>query len=237
MTIPTRFSNRSGTAGAFLLACALFVSACAQEDIHAGTVPGTEDARDATPAVVPSDTIDLRTLGYARGSASAPLTVVEFSDFGCPFCAMFSTGTYPDIHDEFVATGQVRWIFIPFVMGTFPNGELAARAGECAADQGKFEQMKARLYAGQNEWKSAARRRAPVVFSGFASDIELDDDMFAACFAENLVEDRIALNNRAASAAGIRATPSFLVDGRRVEGALPRDQFVMLLRRLTGGSE
>jgi protein-disulfide isomerase len=215
------------------LVAALALAACGQEDARAdmnALPPSVMEASEAQPA--PADTIDLRTIGYARGSADAPVTVIEFSDFGCPFCASFSTRTYPDLHEEYVATGQVRWVFVPFVMGTFPNGELAARTAECAADQDRFWEMKERLYAGQDDWKSASRRQAPRVFAGFADDVGLDGDAFAACFADNPVAGRIAVHNRAADAMRIRATPSFLVNGQLLEGALPITQFRMALDRM-----
>src|SRR5690606_28569884 len=75
------------------------------------------------------ETIDVGELGYAAGPADAPLTVVEFSDFGCPYCARFALESYPQLEREFVEGGMVRWVYVPFVMGNFPNGDLAARAG------------------------------------------------------------------------------------------------------------
>jgi protein-disulfide isomerase len=216
------------------LMAAFALAACGQEDARAdmnALPPSVTEAAEETTAA-PVDTIDLRTIGYARGSDDAPLTVIEFSDFGCPFCASFSTRTYPDLHEEYVATGKVRWVFVPFVMGTFPNGELAARTAECAAEQDRFWEMKEQLYAGQDTWKSASRRQAPRVFTGFADDAGLEPEAFSACFADNPVAGRIAVHNRAADAMRIRATPSFLVNGRLVEGALPIAQFRMALDRM-----
>ena len=71
------------------------------------------------PAI--ADTIDLRQIGYSFRADDAPVQVYEFSDFGCPFCAMFARGTFPALHDEFVTSGKVRWTYIPFVMGMFPS--------------------------------------------------------------------------------------------------------------------
>jgi protein-disulfide isomerase len=216
------------------LVAALALAACGQEDARAdmnALPPSVMEGAEPMQAA-PGDTIDLRTIGYARGSEDAPVTVIEFSDFGCPFCASFSSRTYPELHEEYVATGQVRWVFVPFVMGTFPNGELAARTAECAAEQDRFWEMKEQLYAGQDAWKSASRRQAPRVFTGFADDAGLEPEAFSACFADNPVAGRIAVHNRAADAMRIRATPSFLVNGRLVEGALPIAQFRMALDRM-----
>lgn len=183
----------------------------------------------------PVDTIDLRRLGYDRGRADAPVVVVEFSDFGCTFCAMFATSTYPTLHREFVATGRVRWKYVPFVMGMFPNGDEAARTAECAAEQGKFWEMHDRLFATQREWKR--RGSAAALFTGYAREIGLDAGRFASCYREDRGGARTSANNRAADAARIRATPSFIINGRLVEGALPVETFRQVLTAAAGGRE
>ncbi len=176
-------------------------------------------------------------LGFAQGAENAPVTVIEFSDYGCPFCARFAQQTYPELHEEFVERGRVRWVFIPFVLGSFPNGELATRSGECAMDHGRFQEMKAELYGGQNRWKNTSSREAPGVFQEMAREAGLDPDSFRKCLQDNPVADRIRMHNQAAAAAGIRATPSFVVAGRRIEGAIPLDQFRLILDQLAGPSE
>jgi protein-disulfide isomerase len=182
------------------------------------------------PAI--SDTIDLRKIGYSRGAENAPVTVYEFSDFGCPFCGMFAQGTYPALHEEFVVTGKVRWTYVPFVMGNFPNGAASARAAECAAEQQKFWQMHDLLYEKQNEWKST--RSPERMYNGFARELGLDAGRFASCYREDRGAARTAINNRAADALRVRATPSFIINGRLVEGALPAEQFRLILSRLAG---
>lgn len=204
----------------------------ARDEIPPPPTSGPAAAPDLSPeAAVPADTIDLRKLGYSRGSADAPVTVYEFSDFGCPFCGMFALGTYPELQEEFVKTGRVRWVMVPFVMGMFPNGAEAARAAECAGEQQEFWPMHDLLFASQKEWK--ASRSPAALLQGYAGRLKLDTERFAACYEEDRQGGRTALNNRAADAAGIRATPSFLVGGRLVEGALPAAQFRLLLKQLT----
>lgn len=166
-------------------------------------------------------------LGYATGLESAPVTVIEFSDFGCPYCAQFALDTYPELHTEFVLSGSVRWIFVPFVIGRFVNGEGAALAGECAGEQGRFWQMHDRLFEHQGEW----RREGPPdeLFLQLAESVGLDVPRFEQCYRENPHAERIERHNQLARQAQVRGTPSFLVNGRQVEGALPQDQFRSLL--------
>lgn len=210
---------------ALLLVILLPALACAQEPESA---PRGEEARQQEAA--PSDTIDLRTLGYAQGDPSAPVTVVEFSDFGCPYCAVFALETYPELYSEFVETGKVYWRYVPFVMGMFPNGAEAARAVECAAEQGGFWPMHDLLYERQRQWKGSSDPEA--VFAELAGSLDLDGERFDGCYAEDRGGDRTYAANYAADRLGIRATPTFLINGRMLQGAAPLEQFRAILRDL-----
>ena len=178
------------------------------------------------------DTIDLRKIGYSRGKEDAPVTVYEFSDFGCPYCGKFALETYPSLHKEFVATGKVRWTYVPFVMGMFPNGKEAARAAECAAEQQNFWAMHDLLYKKQNEWKPSNNPEG--LYNAYARELDLTEERFASCYRGDRGAARTALNNRAADALYVRATPTFFVNGRLVEGALPLEQFREILNSLAG---
>lgn len=167
--------------------------------------------------------VDLTGLGYDVGNPAAPVVLVNFSDFGCPYCGSFARETYPAIEREYVRTGKVFFKYVPFALGMFPNGAEAARAAECAADAGRFWPMHDSLYANQPEWKKA---RAPVgIFQRYAAGLGLERRHFAACYADREVHTRTRRNNEAAEALGIRVTPSFLVNDRPIEGALPIADF------------
>ncbi len=174
--------------------------------------------------------------GYDRGRAGARVTVVEFADFGCPYCAQFAARVYPPLAAEFVKTGRVRWKYVPFALGIFTNGDEAARAAECAGDQGRaaFASMHDRLFAEQDAWKAAADPAG--LFGSFALAAGLDTARFASCYGGAEPRRRIGAANALADALGVRATPTFFVDGRRVEGALPLDQFRALLADALRGS-
>ncbi|HET7274507.1 MAG TPA: thioredoxin domain-containing protein [Longimicrobiaceae bacterium] len=230
-----------------VLMLAFSVGACAQDDDAPSAAtqhPGMARPSSAASAPplqgfgaqraqsAPSDTIDLRDIGYSRGAVDAPVVVYEFSDFGCPFCSMFAQGTYPQLHEEFVETGKVRWTYVPFVMGMFPNGAEAARAAECAGEQEEFWAMHDLLFDRQDEWKSS---RSPVqLFNGYAAELGLDEERFESCYREDRGGARTEINNSVARALRVRATPSFFINGRLVEGALPLEQFRQILTMLAG---
>jgi protein-disulfide isomerase len=168
--------------------------------------------------------------GYDRGASRASVTVLEFADFGCRYCASFTTETYPGLAATFVRTGAVRWKSVPFVLGMFPNGDAAARAAECAADQGPaaFGRLHDRLFERQDEWAGAADPAGR--FRSYAAAVGLDGPRFTSCYASPAPAERIRASNGLADRMGVRATPTFFIDGERVEGALPTEQFRALLR-------
>ena len=172
--------------------------------------------------------------GYDRGLTGAPVTVIEFADFACPYCARFALQSYPALAEEFVKPGRVRWKYVPFVLGIFSNSEWATRAAECAGEQGQaaFGRMHDYLYAEQDVWKAAPDPAA--VFRATARTAGLDAGRFASCLASPAPDRRIGASNALADQLGVRATPTFFVAGRRVEGALPPKEFrAVLMQALT----
>lgn len=191
--------------------------------LAAGACREASDTRgESEPAAAAAD------FGYVTGLATAPVTVVEYSDFGCPYCAQFALRSYPELHTEFVLSGQVRWIYVPFVIGRFPNGGPAALAAECAGEQGRFWPMHDLLFQHQAEW----RREGPAddVFLALADSAGVDLPRFQECYRENHPAERIQMHNDLARGAQVRGTPSFRINGRVVEGALPTEQFRNVLQ-------
>ena len=170
---------------------------------------------------------DLTTIGYDRGQTSAAVVVVDFSDFGCPYCGEFERETFPTIDRDYIKTGKVFFKYVPFVAGMFPNSTQATRAAECAADQGQFWTMHDRLYASQAEWK---KNLAPFqLFQRDAADMHLDPDRFSACYVGQKTDQRTDRATSMANRIGVRVTPSFVVNGHAIEGALPLADFRKVL--------
>lgn len=204
------------------------LAGCQESPREQDESPAPAAGADAAPG---QDTIDLSELGYERGSPDAAITVIEFSDFGCPYCARFALDTYPALHREFVETGRVRWQYVPFVMGMFTNGAEAARAAECAGEQDEFWAMHHHLFERQSQWKATDDPEA--TFTGFAASLGLDAGRFGSCYTEDRRGDRTQAANLAADRLGIRGTPTFLVNGYFVQGAPPLEQFRAALEDLS----
>lgn len=164
--------------------------------------------------------------GFARGVEDAAVVVVEFLDFGCSACAQFATRTFPHVQAEYIETGRVRWIALPFVLGPFRNSDAATRAAFCAGEQGAFWSMHDLLFE-QRAWVSA--RNPESVLRGLARSAALDTASFDTCIRSASTRNRVRQARSEASRAGVRATPIFLINGRRAMGALPWPQFQRLL--------
>lgn len=167
--------------------------------------------------------IAIESLGHDRGVSVAANWVAEFLDLGCGYCARFATETYPTLDKEYVATGKIRWKFIPFVTGMFPHSEDAAVAAECAAEQGQFFAMHDSLLAARKEWMNGKNPQA--VFTRVATRLGLNQSAFARCSRGTEARSRIRKQTLVANQVNIRGTPTFFINGRRIEGAIPLPLF------------
>ena len=111
------------------------------------------------------------------GNPDAPITIVEFSDFQCPFCARFHTQTLPLLLEEYIEQDKVKIVFRDFpIQSIHPNALPASIAAECANDQNKFREMHDVLFEKQNSWNRSRNNDALSLFSQYASDMQLDQE-------------------------------------------------------------
>ncbi len=164
-----------------------------------------------------------------RGSADAPLTVVEFSDFQCPYCKQFVDETKAVLDETYVDTGQVLWVFKHFPLNIHPQAPAAGVAAECAAEQGQFWEMHHLLFERVGEW--SIEDPSPV-FVDLAGELGLDVDTFTACLDDPTMMERVNAD-MAEGAPYVRGTPTFIVlrgeRGSIIPGALPADRFSSIL--------
>lgn len=167
------------------------------------------------------------------GDPNAPVTIIEYSDFQCPYCSRFSEQTEQQIVDAYVATGKVRFVYKSFGEFIGPESRRAAEAAYCAGDQGKFWEMHDIIFANQNgENKggfSDPRLRA------FADKIGLDKAAFESCFSGGKYSGLVTKDGVEGRQASIQATPSFFVNGTLVEGAQPFSAFQQAVEAALAG--
>jgi len=185
---------------------------------------GATDA-GAAPPVLPEASDGFT--GYTRGSPDAPVEVVEYSDFQCPFCAQFTVVQVPDIDRRLVATGRVRWRFRDFPLdNAHPHARLAARAAQCAGEQGKFWEMHDTLLWRQREWANLRDPRSK--FEDYGREVGVDRGAFRDCIGSTKYDARIQASLEEGRARGVDGTPTLFVSGRKV-GAVTADELVRIV--------
>ncbi len=171
------------------------------------------------PAVGPDD-------DPALGREDAPVMIIEFSDFQCPFCKRFAEETFPQLKRDYIDTGKVRFVFRDFpILRIHPNAGLAALAAECADEQGRFWEMHDLLFARQSEWAESAPEQAQSLFEAYARELGLDDPAFSECLRTQRYADEVVNDLREGAEAGVRGTPAFFINGEKIEGAHPYEKF------------
>jgi protein-disulfide isomerase len=165
------------------------------------------------------------------GSATAPVRVVEMSDFQCPWCRKFATETFSAIEREYIATGKVRWVFINFPISELhPNAVAAAELAMCAATQGKFWPMHDLLFKHQESW--APLREPGQYLLTLADSLHIPRDSVVPCVQTGAQRSLVERDANTASRIGARSTPTFLVDQILLSGAYPVEVFRKVLDSL-----
>ncbi|MDX1675279.1 MAG: thioredoxin domain-containing protein [Longimicrobiales bacterium] len=185
----------------------------------AGSGPGTAVQR--APFQSRAASIDL---GFTRGPEDAAIAVVEFSDFGCPYCARFARATFPAIVREYIDRGTVRWRYVPVVFG-FAGGELMGSAAVCAADlagEPVFWDVHDLFYTRQQALRGPDAR--PRVLD-WVAELGVDRDELDACIDAPETAELLRQHREAAIAWYVRGTPTFVVNGVPMSGAAPPQFF------------
>ncbi len=166
----------------------------------------------------------------AIGDVDAPLVLVEYSDYRCPFCAKFSRDSEPELIERYVDEGKLRieWRDMPI----FGEQSLtAARAGRAAAEQGMFWEFNAAAYEAAPDRGHADL--TPAVLRGFAEQVGIPDlDQFDRDAASTEFDESIQSDAESGQAIGFMSTPSFSVNGHPMIGAQPTRAFTHLIDQL-----
>lgn len=161
--------------------------------------------------------VDVAATGPSRGPENAPVTIVEFSDFQCPYCGR----EYPVVErlmKEY--EGKVRLVFRHFPLEFHPFAQKAAEAGACAADQDgdKFWKLHDRMFTNQ-------QKLAVDDLKGYAKEVGLDSARFDKCLDGAEKRALVEADEKAGQEAGVTGTPAFFVNGVFINGAVPYEQF------------
>ncbi|NUQ38133.1 MAG: thioredoxin domain-containing protein [Caldilineales bacterium] len=196
---------------------------------ESGQLPST--VATVTPTPTP-DTDFEPELDLALGDPAAPVVIVEFSDYQCPFCLRHFQQTLPLIKRDYIDTGKVRYIFKDFTPTLYnpsyhPQAVLAALAAECAGAQGDYWPMHNKLFDEQDRW--ADQTAAAQVLKDFAAELTLDVAAFTACLDSEQFLAEIEADLEEGIAAGVQGTPGTFINGLFVSGAQPYEVFVQVI--------
>ena len=162
------------------------------------------------------------------------MTIIEFTDYQCPFCEQHFNETFPQIKEQYIDKGLVRYVVLDFpLVAIHPHAYEAAQVAECAGAQDKYWEMHDKLFGEQSKWASLGS--ATDVFKQFAADLGLDTAAFDSCLAKGDVNAEIDGDQQEGIRAGVQGTPAFIVGGVFVSGAQPFDVFKQIIDQQLGG--
>lgn len=188
--------------------------------------PATAIAAPSAPAVVVDPEADGWTTpdgDVAAGDPAAPITIVEYSDFQCPNCRAFAQDVLPWLRRTWMAGGMVKLVHRDFAIRGDASVD-AAQAAHCAGEQGRYWAYHDALFASGD----GARSRDDLV--ALAQGIGLDDATLAACIDAGRHRDRVARTTADGHAQGFAGTPTYLIDGRKTDGAIAMADWDALFR-------
>ena len=159
---------------------------------------------------------------HFMGDPDAPVTIIEFADFQCPYCGRFFAETKPQIDEQYMQSGEVRFAYFNFAF-LGPESNWAAEAAECASDQNKFWEYHDKLYASQAGENQGAFNKDNL--KKFAEELALDTSTFDECLDSGKYTQLVQDESSLASSIGVRSTPTFLINGQAVVGAQPYEIF------------
>ena len=153
-----------------------------------------------------------------KGAEDAPVTIIEFSDFECPFCGRYIKETYPQIVKDYVNTGKVKYVFRDFPLEFHTEAQKAAEAAECAGQQDKYWEMHDQLFANQDKLDLESLK-------GYAKKLGLDTEKFNTCLTSGVMAPEVKKDLAAGQEYGVSGTPAFFINGKLLSGALPYATF------------
>jgi len=216
----------------FLLIISSFLIGVLITQVHylrGGVIGGANDIvlGDETGAEQPTGPIDVE-IGHLPilGNKDAKVTVIEFSDFECPFCEQFFTESLGKIKSEYADTGKIKFAYrhLPLT-DIHPNAQKAAEAAECANEQGNFWGYHDALFTNQAQWAALDSAGALEKFAEYGNTLGLNGENLRTCISSGEMSDKVQEDIEAATKAGVNGTPATFVNGMLISGAVPYEEF------------
>ena len=170
-----------------------------------------------------------------KGNLNAPITIVEFSDFQCPFCAKFHSTTLPQLQANYIDSGKVKFVYRDFpIQSIHPNAVPAALASECADEQGMFWEYHDLVFENQKKWQGLSGSAMIDTFEQYALELGLNTSDFNTCFESGKYVDEVKKDLQDGVSYGVAGTPGFFIGNDelgyvKIIGAQPYPVFERLI--------
>ena len=170
-----------------------------------------------------------------KGDPNAPITIIEFSDYECPFCGRFYENTLPLIEENYINTGKVNFVYRDFpIQSIHPNAVPAALASECADDQGMFWPFHDMIFENKGIWEKLEGEMLFDEFGQYAAILALNTEEFNSCLESNKHLDEVRNDLQDGRNYGVSGTPGFFIGNDnsgyiKVSGAKPYPIFEDIL--------
>lgn len=184
-------------------------------------------ARASAPPTASPTNVGIPVDGSSKGQRDAPVTVEEYADFQCPFCGQFALSTGRQLENLYVRTGQVRWVFRHYAF-LGPESVWAAEASECASEQGQFWPYHDRLFGRQDGENRGAFTLSSL--KQLAREQGLNAAGFDSCLDSHRNLQKVQRDTRDGQDKGVKSTPTFLINGRMIQGAQPLAVFQSVIQ-------
>lgn len=166
---------------------------------------------------------------HILGDPKAEVTIVEFSDFQCPFCRTFWSDTYSKIKTKYVDTGKVKLVYKHFPLDFHPMALPSALASECAAEQSRFFEMHDKIFQEQVKLGQGTVAYTETKLKQWGAQIGLNVGQFNSCLDSQKYASRVSSDQDYGTKLGVNGTPAFFINGNRLVGAQPFASFQKLI--------
>lgn len=151
------------------------------------------------------------------GEEDAPVTIVEFADYQCPTCKASAEQTLAKLKEEYIESGEVRYVLKDFPLSSHPNAVPAAVAVRAAGEQGKYWEMHDLVFAHQSEWSELGETELKEQFTAYAKELELDPEQFQQDLDSDELKNQVVAGRQLGDTLGVRYTPTTIVNGKMYE--------------------
>jgi protein-disulfide isomerase len=158
-----------------------------------------------------------------RGDGNAPVAIIEYADFECPYCGEYEREVYPQLSRDYIETGKVKYFYRDMPLPIHSHSMIAARAARCAGEQGKFWEMHDSLFAKQNAIRD-------VDMPGRAQELGLDGRKFSECLSSDRYTDELKRSANEAQKMGVDGTPGFFIGTAGPDGKVTNLKMILGMR-------